>query len=155
MGDVVLQRRDEQVRSAAHRWQTFFAAGISYLHRIAAFAIEHFACAQIPLRHGGDIATKIMRLAGRLVAQRRRQDRDIQLEPIRYFSLYRRISSRASVFSPYCLGSPRRNRSALQHDVAPQRNLNLGRPSRSSEDTTSAMRPSPARRPHPRPHRMR
>jgi hypothetical protein len=52
-------------------------------HGIAAFAVEHFARAQVTLGDRSDIAAESVRLAGWLVAQRRRQDRDVQPSPIR------------------------------------------------------------------------
>src|ERR1700733_11947679 len=50
-------------------------------HRIAAFAIQHFAGTQVPFGDGGYVATESVRLPGRLLTQRRRQDRNVQFEP--------------------------------------------------------------------------
>src|ERR1700730_3883175 len=56
--------------------------------RIAAFAVEHFARAQIALGDRGDVAAKAMRLPGRLAAQRRGENRDVQLEPDQMITLF-------------------------------------------------------------------
>src|SRR4051812_13361942 len=50
-------------------------------HRIAAFAVEHFACAQLALGHAGDVAAKTLWLARGLIAQCRGQNRYVQFQP--------------------------------------------------------------------------
>jgi hypothetical protein len=72
MGDVVLQLH---TMGEANRQRAGLQAGGGRHqlppHRVAAFAVEHLAGAQVLFRNGSNVAAKTMRLAGRLLAQRR------------------------------------------------------------------------------------